>query len=91
MLEGIQDRIRQLIALYEREKEENGKLRSSLQESREANESYRKQIAELQAQIDTLTLTQAFTAGGNSPSASKEKIDRMIREIDRCVSLLEKC
>ena len=51
---------------------------------------YKEQITGLEEQIETLKLSQAFVSGGNSPSASKEKIDKMIREIDRCISLLEK-
>ena len=90
MLEDIRKNINRLIALYEAEKTENEKLRSQLSESRAAVNSYREQISELEEQIETLRLTQAFTAGGNTPPASKEKIDRMIKEIDRCISLLEK-
>ena len=90
MLEDIRKNINRLIALYEAEKAENENLRSQLSESRAAVNSYREQISGLEEQRETLRLTQAFTAGGNMPSASKEKIDRMIKEIDRCISLLEK-
>lgn len=90
MLEDIRKNINRLIALYEAEKAENENLRSQLSESRAAVNSYREQISGLEEQIETLRLTQAFTAGGNTPPASKEKIDRMIKEIDRCISLLEK-
>ena len=90
MLEDIRKNINRLIALYEAEKAENENLRSQLSESRAAVNSDREQISGLEEQIETLRLTQAFTAGGNMPSASKEKIDRMIKEIDRCISLLEK-
>ena len=50
MLEDLKKNIEKLIALYESEKAENERLRSSLE----------------------------------------EKIDKMIREIGRCISLLEK-
>ena len=90
MLEDLRKNINRLISLYEAEKTENEKLRSELSESKAAVNSYREQISELEEQIETLRLTQAFTAGGNTSSASKEKIDKMIKEIDRCISLLEK-
>ena len=90
MLEEIRKNFEQLIALYEAEKAQNRKLRDELDSCRAAMDSYKEQITGLEEQIETLHLSQAFSAGGNSTSASKEKIDRMIREIDRCISLLEK-
>ncbi len=90
MLEDIRKNIERLIALYEAEKVENGKLRVRLAESEAALGTCKEQITGLEEQIETLKLSQAFIAGGNSASAAKEKIDRMIKEIDRCISLLEK-
>ena len=89
MLEDIRKHIEKLIALYEAEKVENERLRQELKESRETGDSYRKQIMELESTIDTLKLTEAFTAGGDKRT-SREKIDKLIKEIDRCISLLER-
>ena len=90
MLEDIKRNIERLIALYEAEKVENGKLRERLAQREAALDTCKEQISGLEEQIETLKLSQAFVAGGGSNSAAKEKIDRMIKEIDRCISLLEK-
>ena len=89
MLENVKDRIRQLIAAYESEKMENKRLHTELEQTRMQNETYRKQIIELERQIDNLKLTEAFMAGGADSSAAKKKIDRLMKEIDRCISLME--
>ena len=89
MLENVKDRIRQLIAAYESERMENKKLHTELEQARQQNEAYRKQIIELERQIDNLKLTEAFMAGGADSSAAKKKIDRLMKEIDRCISLME--
>ena len=52
------------------------------------NEVYAKQIIELERQIDNQKLAGAFMAGGNN-TESKKKIDKLIKEIDRCISLME--
>ena len=39
-------------------------------------------------QIDNLELMRAFQAAGD-PAESKERIAKLIREIDRCIKLLE--
>ncbi len=90
MLEDIKKQIEKLIALYEGEKLEKERLRDLLMQSKADNEACRKQIADLEKKVDNLVLTQAFTAPAGSDSGAKEKIDKLIREIDKCISLLEK-
>ncbi|MBR3440642.1 MAG: hypothetical protein IKH00_03140 [Bacteroidales bacterium] len=88
MLESLRKDIEKLISLYEAEKAERVKLQSLLAESRAENETCRKQIGDLEQQVNNLQLSQAFGAAGD-PGAAKEKIERLIKEIDKCISLLE--
>ena len=88
MLETVKEKITRLIAAYETEKMEREKLQAELEQTRTQNETYRKQIIELERQIDNLKLTEAFMAGGDT-SQAKKKIDSLIREIDRCISAME--
>ena len=89
MLETVRQGIQQLIAAYEKEKMERQRLQTALEQSQAKEETYRKQIIELERQIDNLKLTEAFKASsGNSPEARK-KIDSLLKEIDRCISLME--
>lgn len=88
MLEDIRKQIEQLIARYEAVKAENDRLREELHASKETGEACRRQVLELESTIDTLKLTEAFTAEGDR-KAAKEKMDQLIREIDKCISWLE--
>ena len=88
MLESLRKDIEKLISLYEAEKAERVKLQSLLAESRAENETCRKHIGDLEQQVNNLQLSQAFGAAGD-PGAAKEKIERLIKEIDKCISLLE--
>ena len=90
MLEDIRKHIERLIALYEGERQQKERLVLELRQRDEEIDSYKKQIADLERQVDNLKLTEAFTAPAGSGDAAKEKIDRLITEIDRCISLLEK-
>lgn len=90
MFENIKKAIEKLIALYEGEKQQKLKLLSELDKIKAENESYSRQITDLERQIDNLKLTEAFTATSGSDSEAKEKIESLIREIDRCISLLGK-
>jgi len=88
MLEEVRKHIEELIARYEAEKVENQRLREELQACKEAGEAYRRQVLDLESAIETLKLTEAFTAGGDH-RAAKEKLDQLIKEIDKCISWLE--
>ena len=88
MLDVLKQRISQLIAAYEKEKAERIRLSDKLEQARQQNETYKEQIIELKRQIDNQKLAGAFMAGGNNAD-SKKKIDKLIKEIDRCISLME--
>ncbi len=89
MLETVKDKIKRLIAAYESEKMERTRLQTELEQAKAQNEVYRKQIIELERQIDNLKLTEAFMAGGADTSAARKKIDSLMKEIDRCIALME--
>ena len=89
MLESVKEKIKQLIAAYETEKMERIRLQSALEQARNENETYKKQIIELERQIDNQKLTDAFMAGGADTTAARKKIDSLMKEIDRCIKLME--
>lgn len=87
MLDAVRQKITQLIAAYETEKAERMKLQAELEHKVSENETYKKQIIELERKIDNQRLAGAFLNGDNAES--KKKIDRLIKEIDKCISLME--
>lgn len=88
MLNDIKSDIAKLLALYEAEKKRADEISDKLNEVQELNLRYKEQIAELTGKIDTMKLSEAFAATeGNS--AARQRIDKLIREIDRCIKLLE--
>ena len=89
MLDNIKQKIGQLIAAYEKERMERIRLQEALQQSENQNETYKMQIKELERQIDNLKLTEAFMAGGADTAAAKKKINSLMKEIDRCIALME--
>ena len=87
MLDSVRQEIERLIARYEAEKAENTRLREELRACEETGAALKKQIMELESEIETRKLTAAFNAG--VPQDAKEKVDTLIKEIDRCISWLE--
>lgn len=90
MLEDVRKNIERLVALYERERQTKDNLVIELRRKDAEIDSYKKQISDLERQVDNLKLIEAFAAHEEGSAAAREKIDKMISEIDRCISLLER-
>ena len=90
MLEDIRKEVGRLVAANEEEKELRQNLEDELRHCREEIETYRKQIIELDRLTDNLKLKNAFLEATGSGDAAKSRIERMIKDIDKCISLMEK-
>jgi uncharacterized coiled-coil DUF342 family protein len=89
MLDKVKERIQKLIAAYETERAARVRLESELEKSESQNQEYRKQITELERTIDNLRLADAFKAGNADNTEARKKIDRLMKEIDKCITLME--
>ena len=89
MIDKVKERIQQLIAAYESERAQRRSLETELEKSESQNAEYRKQITELERTIDNLKLADAFKAGNADNTEARKKIDRLIKEIDKCITLVE--
>ncbi len=90
MLEEIREEFKKLMALYESEKSRRLRADSELEQSRRENEDLRKRIIDLERQVDNHRLTEAFEVSSGDNAPAREKIESLIREMDRCIALLEK-
>ena len=88
MLENVRTQIEQLIARYEAEKAENTRLREELHTWEETGAALREQIKELESEIETRKLTEAFSGGAPTEDV-RAKVDKLIKEINKCISYLE--
>ena len=89
MLEDIRKHIERLIALYEAEKAENAKLRQELHTSEETGAALRNYVKELESGIKARSLSDAFAVAADDKDAARERIDKLIKEINKCISYLE--
>ena len=89
MIDKLKERIQQLIAAYESERAQRVKLEAELEKSESENVTYQKQITELERTIDNLRLADAFKAGNADNTEARKKIDKLIKEIDKCITLME--
>ena len=89
MLDDVKNDIARLVSLYEEQRYRAETLAVKLSEAEQNVRKCKEQITDLNLQIDNLHLMYAFNACDDSKEA-KRRIDRMLREIDKCIELLEK-
>ncbi len=90
MLENIRKDIERLVAAYEAENRRRTSLEEEVRQYKEKEETYRKRITELEQQIDNLKLKNVFLTASGDNIEAKERIEKLIRDIDRCIALMEK-
>ena len=90
MLENIRKDIERLVAAYEAENRRRISLEEEVMQYKEKEETYRKRITELEQQIDNLKLKNVFLTASGDNIEAKERIEKLIRDIDRCIALMEK-
>ena len=90
MLEDLRQNIEKLVSLYEGQKAESLRLQGELDQSKQTVEALKEKITALERQVDNLKLSQAFGSAEGGNPAAKEKIEKMLRQLDKCIAQLER-
>lgn len=87
---GLKAKIKELISAYEKLKEENLKL--SEQKATLENVLQERELAflELDRKYNQQQLAKAFIASSEDAHDAKIKVNRIVREIDQCIALLNR-
>ena len=87
---ALRNNFKKIITLYEKKKEENFNLKTE-------NVGLKKQISEFKNQNEVLqykenntNLASAFIEASGSNHNAKIQVNRIVREIDKCIALLNK-
>lgn len=88
VIESVRTKVDRLLA-------EGRKLRSDLAAAGKANErlttenrELRGQVATLQKRVGHLELQGGITAASGDEKAARARVNRLLREVDRCIALL---
>ncbi len=88
LINGLKSKIGQIISRYESLKSENTQINAELSKCKQQLQDKNEQITELKKQIDNLQLTEAFRSSYEDTKEAKQKIAKLIREIDKCITML---
>lgn len=88
LVESFESKIRKLMDLYENIKEKNRELIAQLEAERSESEQLRKDLAAMKESYQTLKQSKVLEVSGQDIDDTKQRINRLVREIDHCIGLL---
>jgi hypothetical protein len=90
ILAGLRINLKKIIGLYESEKEMNLNLRNRNDLLIKEINTLKKENEELKLQYNKIDLANVFVNASGTAHDAKIKVNRIVREIDKCIALLNK-
>lgn len=84
----LKGHIEQIISKYESVASDNITLKEELSACRNELETNKNIIKELERKLEQLQLIKAFGASSKDVKEAKQKIGKIVKEIDKCISML---
>ena len=89
-LELLKQRINRVLELFNLQKTENEQLKKQNVELEEKIQVDRNKLKTLENKYNKLRISKALLASSNDVHDAKLKVNRMVREIDKCIALLNR-
>jgi predicted nucleic acid-binding Zn-ribbon protein len=89
-LKTLNRKLDELLNRYKDLSAELSNLRNGNEELKSALQERDNRIKELELKYERIKLSEAFLGDGENAQEAKRKINELVREIDRCVALLNR-
>jgi len=87
---SLKQKVSKVILLYSNLQKENEKLQQQQNEYKETLKNKEAEIEFLKNKYNKLKLAKSILATSGEPHDAKIKINRIVREIDKCIALLNR-
>ena len=88
IVEKLKSHIEHIISKYELALSDNNSLREQLKNATEDLERKNGKIKELEQKVEQMQLAGAFTASVEDVKEAKKRIGKIVKEIEKCISML---
>ncbi|MBN2764220.1 MAG: hypothetical protein JXR41_14095 [Bacteroidales bacterium] len=91
IINELKNKIKTIISLYENQKNNNKELEDNNRELNEKLILLENKISDVEEKYENLKLARALiTPGDEGTHEAKIKVNRIVREIDKCIALLNR-
>lgn len=87
-IEVFQTRVRQLMYEYEKVRNQRDELQNSIREKEDETRKLQEKVRQLQDACQSLKTAKMLEINEGDVEKSKKRIDSLIRQVDRCIALL---
>lgn len=87
-LQKLETRVRQFILTYKTLEASQLKLQAALRQKEEQIAQLEEQNKQLQMQYQNLKLAKIMTLDSGDTVAARQRLTRLIKEVDKCIALL---
>ena len=88
LLATFQTRVRQMILRYQEMKQEQADLYAAIEGKEQRIKELEGQIAQMQKEYETLKMARMMTIIDKDLDGAKERVARMIRDVNKCITVL---
>lgn len=89
LLVDLEVRVKQILFLCDSLKDENARLKNEIQSKQKQIDTGKKELEDLKTKYDSLKTARTITAASVDVEIAKEKLSKMVREVDKCINLLK--
>jgi len=90
IIDELKSRLDRLISLLEREREEKEMLKQSNFDLQKKVKTHQSRISELELKYANLKIAKSLLAENDDSHDAKIRVNRIVREIDKCIALLNR-
>lgn len=90
IIETIREKIERIMAENRRLRQETRDLTRQRDKFKAGNRELTTRIAELEKRISVLELSRGIAGGSDDAKLAKARVNRLMREVDRCIALLNR-
>ena len=88
LLNSFETQLQHLIYLHDELKRENAELKKLLENEKLKNEKVQAQYDELEVSYTNLKTATAISLNGSDVKETKLRLSKLVREVDKCIALL---
>lgn len=88
LLDTFEGKVRHLVFLYDKLKEENESLKQTLAEKDNEMSAMKQELSELESKYKNLKMARMFSVNIDEIRDAKKELSDLVREVDKCIALL---
>ncbi len=90
LINSLRDKVGQVIADNRRLREKTGKMAAEIERLKAERTQLQQQLSQAEHRVTVLELAGSMGGGAQQNKLAKARVNRLMREVDKCIALINK-